>query len=592
MDRVRRAGLVVVAASGGALLVAGAGCGDMGGGAPGAPIDAGADAWPVGSPGGDAASDASGASGDAGGAVEDALSPPADTGPVCPPAPHATDGGAPTPTGGMSDLVPLPASVTPAGGAFVLASTATIWLDPATAEMTAVGESLATRLRRATGYALPTAPLGGTPCAGDLVLTTSGGDPALGAEGYELAIGEAQVRLSASQPAGIFHGLQTLRQLFPAAVEQATVSPGPWAVATGTIRDSPRFAWRGTMLDVARHFFGVADVETYLDLLAYYKINTFHIHLSDDQGWRIAINSWPNLATYGGSTEVGGGPGGYYTQSDYAAIVAYAQARYITVIPEIDMPGHTNAALASYADLNCNGTAPPLDTQPQVGVSSLCVSDSETYTFVSDVIHEVAGLTPGPYFHVGGDEATATSASDFQSFFAQVEPFVQAAGKQMVGWDAVGQLTGLPSGSVVQYWASADAALVTQALGQNAKVLMSPASLAYMDMKYDTSTTLGQNWAGYIDEQTGYSWDPATVLSGVTGSQIVGLEAPLWSETLLTLADVEYMAFPRIAGYAEIGWSPATGRSWDEYKVRLGSMGPRLRALGVNYYSSALVPWQ
>jgi hexosaminidase len=346
------------------------------------------------------------------------------------------------------------------------------------------------------------------------------------------------------------------------------------------------------MLDVARHFFGVADVETYIDLLAYYKINTFHIHLTDDQGWRIYIDAWPDLALHGGSTGVGGGSGGYYTQSDYSAIVRYAQARYITVVPEIDMPGHTTAALASYAGLDCDGGAPPLDTGTAVGVSSLCVSDGETYKFASDVIGEVAGLTPGAYFHVGGDEATATSAAAFQTFFGQVQPFVQGAGKQMVGWDAVGQLASLTPGTVVQYWSSSDAPLVTRALGQNAKVLMSPATLAYLDMKYNAATALGQSWAGYIDEQTAYAWDPVTVLRGVTEGQIVGLEAPLWSETLVTLGDIEYMAFPRIAGYAEIGWSPATGRGWDEYKVRLGSQGSRLRALGVKYYSSDLIPWQ
>src|SRR5262249_43908418 len=159
------------------------------------------------------------------------------------------------------------------------------------------------------------------------------------------------------RPAGAFRALQTLRQLFPAAIESATASAGPWAIATGTIHDYPRFPWRGTMLHVARPFFGVSDVETHIHVLAYYQVNTFHIHLSDDQGWRIVIDSWPDLTTVGGSTEVGGGAGGYYSHADYSALVAYAQARYITVVPEIDMPGHTTAALTSYASLNCNGMA-------------------------------------------------------------------------------------------------------------------------------------------------------------------------------------------------------------------------------------------
>jgi hexosaminidase len=495
-------------------------------------------------------------------------------------------------TPAMTGLVPLPVSVTPAGGTFAIASSSTIRVQPAAGEMIALGEYLGAKLRAPTGYALPVASGGAATCGRDLVLTTAGGDATLGSEGYELTIAADQVRLSAYEPAGIFRGLQTIRQLLPAAVESATPSAGPWTMATGTIRDAPRFAWRGAMLDVARHFFGVKDVETYIDLLAYYKINTLHLHLSDDQGWRIAIDAWPNLAAYGGSTEVGGGPGGYYTHADYTAIVAYAKSRYVTVVPEIDMPGHTTAALASYASLDCDGVAPPLDTGTTVGISSLCVGDSATYTFVGDVIREVAGLTPGPYLHVGGDEASVTPPADFQTFFAQVEPLVQAAGKQMVGWDAVGQLAALPPGTVVQYWAPNDAALVNDAIAKNAKVLMSPANKAYMDMKYDPSTPLGQIWAGYIDEQTAYTWDPAALVSGVGDPQIVGLEAPLWTETIVTLADVEYMAFPRIAGYAEIGWSPAAGRSWDEYKTRIGAHGPRLRALGVSFHQSGIIPWQ
>ena len=227
------------------------------------------------------------------------------------------------------------------------------------------------------------------------MLTTVGSDPALGEEGYELTIAPDGVTITAAGPAGLFYGVQTLRQLLPPQIEQATAQAGPWTLPAGTIRDTPRFEWRGAMLDVARHFFGVADVKRYIDLLAYYKLNRLHLHLSDDQGWRIAINSWPNLAEYGGSTQVGGGAGGYYTQAEYADIVAYAQQRYIMIIPEIDLPGHTNAALASYAELNCNDVAPPLYTGTEVGFSSLCADKAITYTFVDDVMRELAALTPG-----------------------------------------------------------------------------------------------------------------------------------------------------------------------------------------------------
>lgn len=341
------------------------------------------------------------------------------------------------------------------------------------------------------------------------------------------------------------------------------------------------------MLDVARHFFGVDDVKRYIDLMAYYKLNRFHMHLSDDQGWRLMIDSWPDLATYGGSTAVGDGPGGYYTQAEYADIVAYAQSRYIVVVPEIDMPGHTNAALTSYAELNCDGQAPPLYTGTEVGFSSLCIDKEITFAFVGDVIREITALTPGPYVHIGGDEAHSTSAEDYLRFIERVQRIVQENGKQMVGWGEIARSELLPT-SVVQHWHGDFAQMAVQ---QGAKVIMSPASKAYLDMKYDVSTPLGLNWAGYISVQDAYTWDPATQVDGVSEGDVLGVEAPLWSETLETMADVEYMTFPRLPGYAEIGWSPASGRSWDEYRLRLAAHGPRLAALGVNFYRSPSVPW-
>jgi hexosaminidase len=501
-----------------------------------------------------------------------------------------SDPGAVAPAAGLGNVVPLPVTSTLTSGAFALSSTAGVYVEPNTPEMLAIGQYLADKLKPATGYALPVAATTGAPCPGNIYLTTANADSTLNAEGYALSIDPKLVRVSAPEPAGVFRGVQTVRQLLPASIESTTAQAGPWAIAAGTIRDFPRFSWRGVMLDVSRHFFGVSDVEKFIEVASFYKINTLHLHLSDDQGFRIAINSWPNLTTIGGSTEVGGGPGGFYTQADYSALIAYAQARYITIVPEIDMPGHTNAALASYPSLNCNGQAPALRTDTAVGYSSLCVASDTTYQFVSDVTREIAALTPGAYLHLGGDEAKATSLDDFKTFFGKAAPLLQTAGKSLIGWDALGQLDTLPPNAVIQYWTTADNARA--AVAQHAKVLMSPANKAYMDMKYDTQTPFGQTWAGYITEQTGYEWDPATIVDGVAESDLVGLEAPLWTETLVKLADLEYMAYPRLAGYAEIGWSVANGRSWDEYKTRLATHGPRLRAWNVNFYQSDAIPWQ
>jgi hexosaminidase len=383
--------------------------------------------------------------------------------------------------------------------------------------------------------------------------------------------------------------------LLPADVEKKSRQAGPWRVAGGTVTDAPRYAYRGAMLDVSRHFFTVTEVKRYIDQLALYKMNKFHLHLSDDQGWRIAIDSWPRLATYGGQTEVGGGAGGYYTKSDYREIIRYAASRYMEVVPEIDLPGHTNAALASYAELNCNGVAPPLYTGTNVGFSSLCVPKAITYDFVNDVVRELAALTPGKYLHIGGDEAHSTSHDDYVAFMNKAQAVVGKYGKTVVGWH---QLTGATpvAGAVAQYWGydetgAAERKQVADAAKNGTKLVLSPADRVYLDMKYNKDTALGLAWAGYVEVQRSYDWNPGTYLEGAPENSILGVEAPIWSETLTNSDEIEQMAFPRLPGVAELGWSPASTHDWDAYKVRLAAQGPRFSALGIDYYRSAQVPW-
>jgi len=294
----------------------------------------------------------------------------------------------------METIIPKPVAATATGGVFTITSATQISVEPASDELRALGLYLAGQLQAATGAELTLAPPG---TAAQIRLSTAGADATLGEEGYELTIAPDGVRLSAPQPAGLFYGIQTIAQLLPPPSDSSAAQGGRWKLPAGTIRDYPRFGWRGSMLDVARHFFGVADVKRYIDLMAAYKLNRLHLHLSDDQGWRIWIISWPKLAEYGGSTQVGGGKGGYYTQAEYADIVAYAQQRFIMIIPEIDLPGHTNAALASYAELNCDDVAPPLYTGTEVGFSTLCADKEITYRFVDDVVRGLAALPPGPY---------------------------------------------------------------------------------------------------------------------------------------------------------------------------------------------------
>jgi hexosaminidase len=342
------------------------------------------------------------------------------------------------------------------------------------------------------------------------------------------------------------------------------------------------------MLDVARHFFSVDDVKRYIDLIACYKMNALHLHLSDDQGWRIEIKSWPDLAIKGGSSEVGGGAGGYYTQEQYADIVKYANDHYITIVPEIDMPGHTNAALSSYAELNCDGKATELYTGTKVGFSTLCTTKEITYKFISDVIRELAALTPGPYIHIGGDESHATKREDYIPFVNKVQEIVTANGKQVLGWDDISIATIKPN-SVVQFWATGKNA--NAAVAQGAKIIMSPATRAYLDMQYDKTTKLGLHWAAYIEVDSAYTWDPATFIPGIKKENILGVEAALWTETISKMDEIEYMVFPRLPGLAEIGWTASPARNWNEYKTRLAEHGERFKAMGIDYYQSKLVPW-
>jgi hexosaminidase len=497
--------------------------------------------------------------------------------------------GARVKTSPVECLIPVPESVVAAEGNFVLQTATSILIEGDNAEVRDVGEYLAARLRPATGLPLRVGVGSPEANAGNIRLIITGGAN-LGDEGYELRVSPGEVTLSAGKPEGLFRGVQTLRQLLPPAIEKPATQPGPWEIPAVAIRDKPRFAWRGAMLDVSRHFFKVADVKRYIDEIAYYKLNRLHLHLSDDQGWRIEIKSWPKLATHGGSLQVGGGPGGFYTQADYAEIVAHAQSRYMTVIPEIDMPGHTNAALASYAELNCNGTAPALYTGIDVGFSSFCTNKDVTYKFIDDVVRELAAITPGPYIHIGGDEAHSTPEASYKPFIARVQEIVQAHGKRMIGWGEIAKIDGLSPQSLVQHWTD-DANLPRLAAAAGAKVIMSPATRVYLDMKYTPATTLGQDWAARIEVKDGYSWDPATFIQGVTEEQIIGIEAPIWTETLPTMSELAYMAFPRLPGCAEIGWSSAKGRGWEEYRQRLATHGPRLAAMNVNYYRSPQVEW-
>jgi len=476
-------------------------------------------------------------------------------------------------------FIPKPASVTATGDAFELDGSTGIFIQEGADHLKSTAQFLA----KALGSSAAVEAVTDAPSKGIyLSLDATGQIPA---EGYKMTIDNKLIHIEGGDEAGCFYGIQTLLQTLPASIAEGE----KLIVPTGAISDAPVYGYRGAMLDVARHFFSVEDVKRFIDFLAEYKMNTLHMHLTDDQGWRIEIKSWPKLTEIGGSTEVGGGEGGFYTQEQYKDIVAYAAANFITIVPEVDMPGHTNAALASYAELNANGKATDLYTGIEVGFSSFDTRKDVTYQFIDDVVREVSELSPGPYFHLGGDESHATKHDDYVYFVNKVQGIVQKYGKQVIGWDEIANAD-VVENAAVQFWA--DAENTSLGLEKGAKVLVSPASRAYMDMKYDTTTVLGLKWAGTIEVDHAYDWQPDTVVAKLTKEQVLGVEAPLWSETITNMDELEYMVFPRLPGYAEIGWTKNEDRNWDEYKVRLGKFGKRFEAQGIDFYRSALVPWE
>lgn len=397
-------------------------------------------------------------------------------------------------------------------------------------------------------------------------------------EAYRLDISDEEITITAAGNYGYYWGLVTLQQVVELGADSTRQG---WVIPTGTIVDAPSYGYRGMMLDISRHYFGPDEIKLIIDEITRYKINRLHLHLADDQGWRIEIKSWPKLTKIGGLTEVGGGEGGFLSQEDYRDLVAYATKRNIVIIPEIDMPGHTNAALASYAELNCDDVARELYTGIEVGFSTLCTSKEITYQFVEDVVREISSISPGPWFHIGGDESMVTKEEDYRYFIERVYGIVRKHGKKMIGWDEVGE-TNIGDQAVVQLWRHDEKAM--KGISKGAKVLFSPAWRAYLDMKYDSSTQLGLVWAGFIDLGVAYNWDPTDYISEEYRSSFLGLEAPLWSETVTNVDECEYLIFPRLTAYSEIGWTPKADRGFEDFEARVTAHQQWWKELGIDAY--------
>ncbi len=510
-------------------------------------------------------------------------------------------------------IIPLPAEMELGRGGFDLDDGTRIALsDPADAELRRLANFWAQPIRAATGFDLPIA--GETDEATSNIISLHlAEDAAEHPEGYRLTVTSASVTLAARMPAGLFYGLQTLTQLLPVGDANA------WSMPAVQIADAPRFAYRGMHLDVGRHFFPVAFIKKYIDLLAMYKMNTFHWHLTEDQGWRIEIMKYPRLTEVGASRAetmleknfdpyVGDGQphGGFYTQDEVREVVAYARDRYIDVIPEIEMPGHATAALAAYPELACTDGLFDVPTTWGIKEDIYCPSE-ETFQFLEDVLTEVIDLFPGPYIHVGGDEVPKTRWEDsavaqrviaregladeaeLQSYFIRrIASFLRAHGRRLIGWDEILE-GGLAPDVTVMSWRGMDGGI--EAARQGHDVIMTPTSHCYFDYYQADPEQEPLAIGGLTPLDTVYGFEPIPeALSPDEARHVLGAQGNVGTEYMPTTDDVEYMAFPRMLALSEVVWSPRDARSWSDFVRRLPSHLRRLDALGVNYRPPNLPP--
>ena len=510
-------------------------------------------------------------------------------------------------------IVPRPVSLTRSAGRYELTARSIIWTDEASAPL---GTQLARYLAPATGLTLDVRSVGEPP-AGAIVLRRDSSLARLGPEGYVLEVGPSGVLARAPQPAGLFYAIQTIRQLLPPAIFADTVATGmSWSLPAVSIEDRPRFEWRGGHLDVGRHFMPPEFVKRYIDLLALHKMNTFHWHLTEDQGWRLEIKRYPRLTEVGAwrkQTIVGRQlrdssrwrfdgerHGGFYTQEEAREIVAYAAERFINVVPEIEMPGHASAAIAAYPELGVTGK--PIEVATRWGVfDDILNADPSTIAFMQNVLTEVLSIFPSPYIHVGGDEAAKTkwkasrriqarirelglkNEGELQSWFIrQMDAFLTQRGRSLVGWDEILE-GGLAPNATVMSWRGTRGGIAAARAGHD--VVMAPTTHTYFDYYQSRSRSREPlAFPAFLPLDTVYAFEPIpAALESRHVQHILGAQGQIWTEYIKTPKQVEYMAYPRMTALAEVLWSPRERKSWRNFRERLSVHLKRLDALEVNY---------
>ena len=451
-----------------------------------------------------------------------------------------------------------------------------------------------------------------------LSLIPLGEEMPFGREGYYLKVSPKEIEIRALDSAGLFYGVQSLLQLLPKEIESSSKVDGiKWTVPCVEITDNPRFGWRGLLLDVSRHFFGKEEVKQYIDTMARYKLNTFHWHLTDDQGWRIEIKKYPKLTEVGAwrvprqgywwtfdPPKPGEKPtyGGFYTQEDIAEIVEYAKSRFITIVPEIDVPGHSMSALAAYPELSCGGG--PFDVNPgskfygQIE-NTLCASNDKVYKFLDEMFTEIAQMFPGQYIHMGGDEAhkgfwrkcercqafkkenDLENEHELQSYFVKkVEKILESKGKKLVGWDEILE-GGLAPNATVMSWRGIAGGVKSAKMGHH--VVMTPSPYYYLDL-YQSDPIIEPKTYNLSRLNTCYKFEP--VPDGIDPELILGVQGNVWSEEISEIRHAQYMTWPRGLAIAETAWSPKENKDWENFAERVETQFARMDIAQVKYARS------
>jgi hexosaminidase len=499
-------------------------------------------------------------------------------------------------------ITPKPSSIKQLEGSFTLNdSTKVIVSDK---RLQQIAEILATQLRSSTDYRFEVT---STKKKSDnkIFLSLDANLKRLGKEGYQLLVKDKSISIKSATPAGIFYGIQSLYQLLPPEIEKNEKIAGVnWSIPCVTIEDKPRFIWRGMHLDVCRHFAPVEFVKKYIDLLASYKMNTFHWHLTEDQGWRIEIKKYPKLTEIGSKRKETMGDstphGGFYTQDEIKEVVKYAHEHFVTIVPEIEMPGHALAALAAYPELSCTGAPVEVETTWGVFEDVYCAGNENTFKFLKNVLSEVIPLFPGKFFHIGGDECPKErwkkcpkcqarikknklgNEHRLQSYFVQrIEKFLRSKGKRLVGWDEILE-GGLAPGATVMSWRGTEGGIA--AAKANHDVVMSPTSHCYFDYYQANPDSEPKAIGGFLPIEKVYGFEPMpSILKPKQAKHILGAQGNVWTEYMPNTKHVEYMVLPRMLAMSEVVWSEKSSRDFSDFTKRLQPQYQRLTYRGYNF---------